>query len=218
MSHKNKPTDKACWREAERSDWTTKNGGKRQHEVSKKSCLFISSFVGLLHKLKKMQNTFTFLNKLAVFFLRSSLSEYFLCETLENPWFCALYPGKLWNFHNTNPGKSSKIPWKTLENRKIWAENLIGNPATLQQPLYVYQLEVLAIRFLNLLNIFHHNASNIPHGQIYLSQCLVYLLNNKNYNTCFQIITFLQAIYSPNIRLQNDKFLWQCFKKIVEPG
>ena len=99
-------------KEAEKSDWTIKNGGKSQQEVLKKCCL---------HKLKKKQSIFAFLNKLAVSFFCAQLSEYFLCETLEHPWFCALYRGKPWGFHNTNARKFRKIPWKTLENPGIWA-------------------------------------------------------------------------------------------------
>ena len=52
LSHTIEPTERGCWQEAEKSDWTTKNGAKPR-EVLKKCCLFISLFVGLLHKLKK---------------------------------------------------------------------------------------------------------------------------------------------------------------------
>ena len=40
LSHTIEPTEKAFWREPERSDWTTKNGGKSQQEV-----LFVYRFI-----------------------------------------------------------------------------------------------------------------------------------------------------------------------------
>ena len=42
-----------------------------------------------------------------VFFLL--LNVFFSCKTLEHPWFCALYFGKPWNFHDTNPEKVKQV-------------------------------------------------------------------------------------------------------------
>ena len=39
-------------------------------------------------------------------------------------------------------------------------------------------------------NIFLHNPSNTVPGQMYVTLHLTYLLNNKNYNTCFLTICF----------------------------
>ena len=87
--------------------------------------MFISLFAGILRKLKKKESIVAFLNKFPGFFFCTQVSEYFLCETLENPWFCALYPGKPWNFYDKNPRKFRKIPWKTLElELKIWLATL----------------------------------------------------------------------------------------------
>ena len=51
---------------------------------------------------------------------------------------------------------------------------------------------MLAICLLNLINIFHHISKqcSIEHGQINVTLCLTYFLNNKNYNTHSLTICF----------------------------
>ena len=48
--------------------------------------------------------------------------------------------------------------------------------------------------------IFHRISSNIVNGQIHVTLCLTYLLNNKNYNNVFP----------------DHRFLWTMTRKVTE--
>ena len=64
----------------------------------------------------------------------------------------------------------------------------------LQLALDVDKLKMLSIYVLNF-NISHHISSNIVHGQVHVILCSTYLLNNKNFNTCF--LTICSYIVKP---------------------
>ena len=48
----------------------------------------------------------------------------------------------------------------------------------------------LAICLLKFAQHIQHNPSNIVHSRIHVTLCSTYLMNDKNYNTCFLIICF----------------------------
>ena len=68
-----------------------------------------------------------------------------------------------------------------------WVLNMLVQ-YILQNALDVYQLEVLANCLLKLLNRFHHN--HCARSEIHVTSCSTYLLNDKNFNTCFITIWF----------------------------
>ena len=69
-----------------------------------------------------------FLNKLTIFFSVLSKVNIFLCETLEDHWFCALYPGKHWKTLEFSWHKPWKINKNTQKNLwKPWNLNLNQN-------------------------------------------------------------------------------------------
>ena len=107
-------------KEAEKSDWTIKNGGKSQQEVLKKCCL---------HKLKKKQSIFAFLNKLAVSFFCAQLSEYFFYakpwNTLDFVHYIVENPGIFITQMLENSEKYPGKPLKTLQfELKTWLSTL----------------------------------------------------------------------------------------------
>ena len=78
----------------------------------------------------------------------------------------------------------------------------------LQNALDVYQLEVLANCLLKLLNRFHHN--HCARSEIHVTSCSTYLLNDKNFNTCFITIYFYKLscsshIFYADFKLQRNK-------------
>ena len=112
LSHTIEPTEKAFWRDPERSDWTTKNGGKSQQEVSKKCYLFIGLSVSYS---RKKLSIVAFLNKLTVFVSALTQGSIFCVQNPGKPIILCIVPLKILEF-------SWKKRWKIQKNT-------LGNPS-----------------------------------------------------------------------------------------